>query len=492
MKQRKALSILLMLCMLAVVLSAPASAADVPPSVQSDTVYMADPYSGYVYFDKNGTQRVYPASLTKIMTALLIVEAVEQGELSLTDTVTALPGYDWDMTEGGSSAGIAEGETMTLQDLLYCTMLVSANEAANIMAMHHSGNIAAFVERMNARAAELGCADTHFVNPHGLPHDDHYTTAYDMFLIAREAMSHRLFATVCGTELYIVPATNQNGPRTLVNTNGLITQQGKYGEAYYYAPAVGIKTGHTNQAGYCLISQAVKKQISPICIVMGGDPVKLTKTVTGSTAFADSVSLYQWVFSNFTRVKLMDAHTVVAEIPVLGSSDGSTVGLRPHEEITGVLPDGSDLTALDTQYTLYEQELTAPVWEGQVLGEVSLSMDGVTYGTAQLIAERSMERSATAVLSTRITAALSAPVPLLLILVLTVPAVLYASLLIRRHIRTRKQQRELENARMQRQRLLEQEERERLMRSAKRRAHSRQQLTPHSAATDSNEKGPML
>lgn len=485
MKHIRSFVILLVVCLLMGLASPGAYAVSDVPAVTSTTIYMADPDSGAVYLDIGGTARVYPASLTKVMTTLLVVEAIEQGEASLSEQVTVQAGFDYDMIEGGSTAGILEGEVLTLEELLYCTMLVSANEAANIMAMYLYGDIQSFVDRMNERAAELGCIDTHFANPHGLPHAEHYSTAYDMFLITREAMEHDLFTTLCGTDLYTVPATNLSEARTLVNTNGLITDQGKYGSAYYYEYARGVKTGHTNEAGYCLISSAVKNQISPICVVMGGTATKVSQKVTEYSAFADSIKLYDWVFSNYIRMELLDDDTVLTEVPVRLSSDGSTVKLRARDPVTGVLPKGADLSQVQTSVTLYNEDVTAPLTEGQVLGEVTVSLDGITYGTAYLVTTRSMDLSYLASMLDSVSGTLANPIVLIVILVLLILAVLYLSSVIRYRRKFRKEQRELEAAKLRRQKLQEQAERERMMASAKRRSYQ-QAPRPKAPSTDVN------
>lgn len=460
-----------MLCLLMGVFSPGAYAVSDAPEVTSATIYMADPDSSYVYYQRNALGKVAPASLTKVMTALLVVEAVERGEVSLQEQVTAEAGFDHDMIEGGSTAGILEGEVLTIEELLYCTMLVSANEATNILAMYLCGDIQTFVDRMNARAEELGCIATHFANPHGLPHEDHYSTAYDLFLITKEALTHNLFTTLCGTDKYTVPATNLSDERILVNTNGLITTEGKYGTTYYYDYATGVKTGHTNEAGYCLISTAVKNQISPICVIMGGTATQVSKKVTEYSAFSDTIKLYDWVFSNYIRMELLDDDTVVTATPVRLSSDGDSVKLRARSPVTGVLPQGADLSGVETTVTLYSEDVSAPLTEGQVLGEVSVSLDGIYYGTAYLVTTRAMDLSYLASMMDTIGNTLANPVVLIVILTLLLLAVLYITSVIRYRRKFRRQQRELEAARLQRQKLQEQAERERMMSSAKRRTY---------------------
>ena len=169
MKKYQFLSLLLTFVLLAGILSPSAYAVDPPTDLKSAAIYLADSETGYVYYERQSDLRMYPASLTKIMTALLAIEAVERGELTLEEEVAAQPGFDWDMDKDGSSANIVEGEILTVKDLLYCTLLASANEATNIIAAHLYGTIPGFVAKMNERAQQLGCVNTHFENPHGLP-----------------------------------------------------------------------------------------------------------------------------------------------------------------------------------------------------------------------------------------------------------------------------------------------------------------------------------
>ena len=210
MKKIKLLPIILILTLLVSALGLPALALE-QPEINSPRAVLMDAASGRVFYEKDADSQAYPASLTKVMTVLVAVEAIERGEFSLTDSVTASERCLEGMVDDGSTAGIVPGETMPLQDLLYCALLASANEACNVIAEYVSGSVEAFVEQMNALAAKLGCSGTHFANTHGLPDDDHYTTARDMAVIYREAISHELFAEISGSVGYTVAATNVSG-----------------------------------------------------------------------------------------------------------------------------------------------------------------------------------------------------------------------------------------------------------------------------------------
>lgn len=488
MKKLKFLSILLVLCALIGTLAPSAFAAEVEeaPAVSSAAIYLADSETGYVYFERNSTNRVYPASLTKIMTALLVVEAVERGELSLEEEVTAQEGFAYDMIDEGSTASIVLGETMSLENMLHCTLLASANEACNILAMRLCGTIDKFVAKMNERALELGCIDTHFANPHGLPNENHYTTAYDMFLIAQEAMTHEIFATICDKAEATVSATNKSGTRALINTNGLITSDGIY-KGYYYEPAIGIKTGYTSAAGYCLISSALQSQINPICVVMGGVMTESANGALDYSNYSDSIKLYKWVFSNYTRMELVEEESDIITVPVKLGSDADTLSLVAQQSVTGVLRNDADLTQLETKITIYSEEhdqaVKAPISSGQVLGEVTVSLDGVEYGKTYLVANRSVDLSYLSAMLDTIFSTLSNPIVLGILLVLLLAAGAYGAIVIRYRINFHKQQRELEEAKIQRQKLQEQAERDRMMAEARRRSYRSdiQTKTPPSA-----------
>lgn len=227
MKKIKLLPIILLFCLLLSSLGLPALALE-EPELSSSYAVLMDADSGRIFYQKDADAKAYPASLTKVMTVLVAVEAVERGEFSLTDSVTASDTCLEGMVDDGSTAGIVPGETMPLQDLLYCALLASANEACNVIAEYIGGSVDAFVEMMNTRAEELGCTGTHFANTHGLPDENHYTTAHDIALIYLEAISHDLFAEISGTVSYSVAPTNVSDVRELSNTNSLINQNATF------------------------------------------------------------------------------------------------------------------------------------------------------------------------------------------------------------------------------------------------------------------------
>ena len=296
------------------------------------------------------------------------------------------------MVEGASNADIKVGETMTFEDFLYCAMISSANEACNVVAEYVCGSISAFVQRMNERAQALGCTGTHFVNPHGLPNDDHYTTAHDLYRITKEALSHELFATICNTVKHTVPATNLSDERTLSNTNGLINPESPMYRGYYYEYAKGVKTGHTDAAGYCLISTAEKDGVRLLCVVLGGKGTTRANGTTDFGSFSDTLTAYRWVFANYGWRDIVSASDLICEVPVRYGRDSDSVTVRPAQSISAVLPsaDAGGAPQFEQQVTLYSERdgkpLEAPVKAGDEVGELTVSYDGTVYGTVKLVA----------------------------------------------------------------------------------------------------------
>ena len=298
-----------------------------------------------VLYTKNADERLYPASLTKVMTVLLAVEDIESGKIALSDPVTAQPGFDFDMIVGGSSVYIMQQETMTLESLLYCAMVASANDACNVIAQYVSGSISDFVARMNARAAELGCTGTNFTNTHGLPDANHYTTAWDFSRIVREAAKHELFMTIASTINYTVPDTNVSSERVLESTNSLVNPTNPlYPGDWGYEYAKGIKTGHTNDAGYCLASSAEKDGVKLLSVVLKSEAYQQDDGSWYYGNFADTRTLFEWGFNNFSYQDVLKSTETVTEVPVAMGADADTVTARPSTTIRAFLPNDVDLT----------------------------------------------------------------------------------------------------------------------------------------------------
>ena len=423
------------------------------PTVTARNALLLDMDTGVVYFSRNPDARAYPASLTKILTVLIAVEAVERGELDLKQEITAGDDCLTGLDEQSSTAGIVPGEKMTLENYLYCAMISSANEACNVIATTVSGSIDAFVDRMNSRAKELGCTDSHFVNPHGMPDDDHYTTASDLAIITREAMQHELFATICNTIERTIPATNKSDTRELQNTNGLINRNSIMYPGYYYEPAAGVKTGHTAAAGYCLVSTASKDDVNLLCIVLGADEGKRDNGTAEYHSFTDTVTLYRWVFDHFSRQSILSASELVGSAHVEMGSETDSVALRAQNDIVLLVPNGTDPAAYERKITVYSERdnttVVAPVSAGDVLGEISVERDGVSYGTVPLVAAVDVEVARGAVLRSGLHTFFTHPIVIAVIAAIVLVIVLYIMMLVRYHKRQKARKRAAARARRQ-------------------------------------------
>lgn len=279
-----------------------------------------------------------------------------------------------------------------MKDLMYCLLLPSANEAANILAEAVCGDVASFIELMNQRARELGCTGTHFANTHGLHDDDHYTTAYDICLFTREALKHDLIREVVGTSVYTVPATNLSEPREFYNTNALLSNWHYMG--YVYDKAIGVKTGTTPEAGRCLVSAAVDGDEYLIAVILGAEPAVREDGSTDLKQFSESTALLKWGFRNFQRT------TISQEAPPRGRSERHPVpgrqpspGPSPVGTLERTLPVDMDLEAIEPTISLFQDTVEAPVKEGQVMGTMTLTYDGEVFGTLDLVATTSVDRS---------------------------------------------------------------------------------------------------
>ncbi|MBQ4651568.1 MAG: D-alanyl-D-alanine carboxypeptidase, partial [Oscillospiraceae bacterium] len=350
--------------------ASPAALALEDPQTQAQAIVLADLDTGEIVYSKNMEQQRSPASLTKIMTVLLALEALEAEQCSMEDMVTAGADCLTGMSEDSSTSGIVPGEQMSFKDLLHCALIQSANESCNILATYLSGSIGAFVEQMNQRAAQLGCVNTRFVDPNGLS-SENITTAYDLFLITREAISHPDFMSICNTTYYEVPATNMSAMRPMYNSNALISAGSIYGSHYVYEGAAGVKTGYTRAAGYCLISTAEKDGLNMLAVVLGCDG-QLNAGIDEFKNFESSIKLYDWVFGNFAYRTVLTRDETVSKVNVELAKDGVQAELRPQNDVELLLPTDLADEDITVSVSLQQEKLVAPIAAGVVLGEAKI------------------------------------------------------------------------------------------------------------------------
>lgn len=321
------------------------SAAAAGPAVSCPSALLMEKQTGTVLFAQDEHTPREPASVTKIMTLLLVMEAIDSGALSYDDVVT---GSAHAAGMGGSQIWLKENEQMTVRDLLKAVCIVSGNDAAVALAEHLTGSEDAFVERMNTRAQELGMNDTHFVNCTGLPAERHLTSAYDIALMSRELILHhpdiRQFTTVWMDSL-------RGGESMLVNTNKLIR---------FYDGATGLKTGSTGSAGYCLSATAEKNGMELIAVVLKGK--------TSDERFSDAKSLLNYGFSTWSLVTVTPDE-VLPPVPVMLGVRGTVQPVLTSENT--LLVEKTLANGLTKEVALAES-VAAPVYAGDTLGQLTV------------------------------------------------------------------------------------------------------------------------
>ena len=360
------------------------AAPDVPSlsadKLDAETAVLMDAHTGVVLFEKNGQKRMFPASTTKAMTALL---AVEFGDFESTVTATK---EVYNLEANSTHIGLKDGEKMNFRDMLYGLMLNSGNDAAIALGIHVAGSLPAFIDMMNQKAEELGCKDTHFMNPHGLHDAEHYTTAQDLANIARAGLQLPELRKIVSTFKHTIPKTNMmDEPRYLVNSNKLISQN--KGEPFYYEYATGFKTGYTSKAKHAYIASAEKDGMELIAVVMGD---------TKEGKWKDATRMLEWGFGTFESAPVItDDQKVLAEVPVANGQpvDGAIPMLSlvvGNYEDKGVLMRIGETPVFEVQTEMTSAAVTAPVQKGQVLGQVTYTYNGQAVLQADLIAAQSI------------------------------------------------------------------------------------------------------
>ena len=341
------------LFLLAGLLPVSASEAAEEPLTSAKAAAVMEVSSGRVLYEDNADAHCYPASTTKVLTALLTLESC-----SLDETAT-IP--DACVGREGSSIYLARGERMTVGDLLYGLMLSSGNDAAETLACHVAGSVDAFAQRMNERAAELGCTDSQFRNPHGLPDEGHYTSAHDLCTIAVHAMRNEAFREIVSTKYH--EAGSGDIPRTWKNKNKML---------WNYNGGCGVKTGYTKAAGRCLVFAAQREGMTLVGVVLNAPDM-----------WSDAEKLLDYGFSRVKLRRLLSAETAWT-IPV---EDGEKKSLRAgtkEDILYPILCGGSDTVTWRTETA---GTLSAPVHTGDRVGALTLLVNGNAVGTYEIVAE---------------------------------------------------------------------------------------------------------
>ncbi len=401
---KKLLSLILSVIIL-FVLALPVSAAGFTPpfEITAASAYMVNLDTGLVLYEKNADEKRSVASLTKLMTVLLFLEAIPPQEMDST-MIYADPGlYVYPVVgAGGSSADILPHDEVPASYVLYGMLLPSGNEAAAIAAFYvGGGNLENFYAMMNAKAKALGCVNTNFTNPHGLEgiEKQNYSTARDMFLIAQECWKHELFRTVVSTNSYDIPLTKKhptprnpakpNSYDTLYTTN--LMQRSK-NSAIYRDYIKGIKTGSTEEAGRNFVSSASKDGMTYLTVVLGAPWEPAEDGMAYS--FHDTAALCDWAFKNYEVRPALDPLAPINEIKLNYSRESDVLKLFPSEELKTILPKDADASVLQKKFYMPDS-IDAPVKQGDIIGKVTLSLAGEIIGTVDLLSGQDVERNMT-------------------------------------------------------------------------------------------------
>ena len=370
--------------------------ADYDPGfdVDAEAVYFINLDTGKVIYEKDADKKVYPASTTKIMTALLALENIPdldtpQIELKLY-IQNALSGT------GASLAGILRGETFTPRELLYAALLPSGNEAAMMLGDYvGDGSLDYFAEMMNEKAAELGAVNTHFVNASGMHDDDHYTTAYDMYLITMAALENETFREIVSTNYYYAGEDQNGNPLHWNTTNFLISP----GSTYYYPYATGVKTGTTDEAGRCLVSTAEKDGYNYLMVMMGAPQYDSNgEKLEENMVFKQTIELYDWAFSSFSNKTLIEKDVGVGEVPLKLARGGKDYLLiKSGEVFTDLLPNEIEASSITMELDL-PAVVNAPIKEGDQVGTIRLMLAGEEIGSVPAVAAEDVDASLIATL----------------------------------------------------------------------------------------------
>jgi len=355
------------------VLPASITGGAVGMSVDAKSAILIDSGSGTVLFEQNSHDRLPPASVTKVMTMLLIMEAIERGQISLEDQVTI---SERAASMGGSQMYMEPGEQQKLETLMTGIAVCSANDACVAAAEHHSGTVEIFVENMNKRAKELGMKDTNFVNTNGLPVADHYTSAYDIALMSKELMKHEKIQDwfhIWMTNITVGLPGKKQTELGLTNTNRLIKT---------YPGANGIKTGFTQEAGYCLSASAKKGDLSLIAVIMGSP--------TSKVRFAEASKLLDYGFANYDAVKLAEKGEPMGMVVIEKGSPNLVNAVAP-ENVSILVKKGEKDTIKGE--LVFNDSISAPIDKGEPLGELVIYKQDKEIARYPVVAEETVKKA---------------------------------------------------------------------------------------------------
>ncbi len=340
--------------------------------ISAEAVYLIDNRTNKVLYSKNENQKMYPASTTKILTAILVLE-----NSNLDDLVTASYNAVMSIEEGYSTAKIQISESLTVEQLLQLLLVHSANDAANVLAEYIGGSVESFVSMMNTKLNELGLESSHFTNAYGKHDENHYTTAHDLAYLFKYCLNNETFRKIAGSASCAIPNTNESQSRLYPSTNQLLNPN----SPNYYPFLTAGKTGQTSEARECLVSSAYKNNLELIGVIL-----------KSSDRFFDTRKLYEYGFSNFELKNIVTANDIATQIEVSNATnDTKDLNLLVKETIPALVR--SNDTNLDIKTNIHLNDyIFAPIFENDILGTITYEINGVSY-TTDLIASHNVELS---------------------------------------------------------------------------------------------------
>ena len=349
------------------------------PEITATSAAVIDCIDGKILYSKNMNEKLYPASLTKVLTAILVVENCDMHD-QITMTETAKNSVEY----GYLTSNLKVGETLTVEQMLNLALISSYNDVSNVLAEHVGGSKENFVNMMNKKAKEIGCTNSHFVNSNGAHDENHYSTAHDMALIGKYAMQFSELKEITSRIYYELGATNMydGTDRIYQTSNELILS----GSNNYYKYASGIKTGFTTPAGSCLMGYAEKYDLPLVAVVL--------KSTTSDSRYEDCIKIFNYAFENNTLRTIAKSGTNLQTLSIKkASSDTKKLNAILEKTIVAVVNDTNKNTSIEPKIQI-KDNLKAPIKKGTIIGTVSYEIEGRTY-TGNLVAENDVKRNHT-------------------------------------------------------------------------------------------------
>lgn len=389
-------------------------------TLNCDVDYLVCLDNDAVIMAKNENKKVPIASVTKLTTALVVLQNCKDLSQIITVSETAIRSLDG---TGSSLSGLQIGEQLTVLQLLNLLLVASGNDAAAVLAEHFGGSQVKFVEMMNACAANLGCKDTHYNNPHGLDTEGGYSTAHDVSIIAREDLKYDAFRKIVSTLKYTAAQTNMNQERTINNTN--LTMDPSYA-TYYREYIKGIKTGTTDGAGYCLASYATKNGYTYMAVALGGDRRDSDKdNIEENQAFMDTIRMYDWAFKNLSYELIASKSLMVSEVKVNYSWKTDHMRLVPEKDIRALVPTGTNEGSVLIEPIDKPDEVNAPVKAGDFACKAKVYFADSEIAEINLVYAESVSKNYLLFFITMIKKIITNPIFIILLIIAVASAVVY-------------------------------------------------------------------